>query len=231
MILRPRPLFFILMMCVVASSCSIFSSAEKGGLAAENPLAEFFPVQGGFRYTYRVHLDEEVIERVLEWKSRDKVKGATVYFFTDGKGFTKAYEITPEAVYLKGITLENQLKPNYYKGENPCLKMPLEVGNHWRVDARMDTKSATIQQEGWGRIVKIDQLRTEAGSFESIKVLFNITSEHQIKKTGEKAIITAQFTVWYGKGVGLLRQYGTALSVKENQVINLHQELIKYEKE
>ena len=231
MLSRYNAIVVALLFSIVASSCSVFSPAKKGDLESDNPLIEYFPVDPGRRYTYRVHLDEQVIERVLEWKGKEKVKGETVYLFTDGKGFTKAYAITADAVLLKGITLEDHLKPTYYEGENPCLKLPLEVGNQWRIDTLMDTESTSIHQRGWARIVKKGRFGTEAGIFDTIKALFNITSEYKIKSTGDKSVITAQFTVWYGKGVGLLRQYGTALSVKENQVINLHQELIKYEKE
>ena len=75
----------------------------------------------------------------------------------------------------------------------------------------------------------MEPCEVEAGTFDTVKVLFNVTSEYEVKNTGEKSVVTAQFTVWYGKGVGLLRQLGTALIEKEDRVINLSQELIKFE--
>ena len=84
-------------------SCSLFRS-EPPESVENSPLWEYFPIQPDALYTYQVNMDNQNVERALKWQGAENKGGAAVYFFTDGKGFTKAYEFTPEAVLLKGIS-------------------------------------------------------------------------------------------------------------------------------
>jgi len=221
----------ILFVCIVLS-CSLISKKlgqKKNQKEQINQLAEFLPVRPNVRYAYRVRFGERSLVRVLQWQGTAVHNGKTVHFFTDGKGFTKAYEFTEDAVLLRGISLENQITPYYYEGHNPCLKMPLVAGNKWSIDAVMKTPITKIHQTGMARILRLERCRVEAGEFDTVKVLFNVTSKYSVPQTGEESFIIAQYILWYGKGVGLLRQEGTALIEKENRTIELKQELIKFE--
>jgi len=226
-----KSLIFLLVIPVafILSSCSLYSGEPFE--VKESPLYEYFPMPGETTYTYRVIMDEKPIERELKWEGTDEPGGQTVHFFTDGKNFTKAYELTEDAVLLRGISLLNQGKVTYYKGDNPCLKLPLEPGAAWSVNAALETETTLIRQTGTAEIVKMGKHEVGAGTFDSIKVFFNVSSEYQVLRTGEKSVVTAQFFVWYGKGVGLIRQLGTALVEKENRVIQLKQELVQIDPE
>jgi len=204
---------------------------QKNPKGKISPLAQYLSVRPNARYTYRVKFGGRTIKRILQWSGTATHNGKTVYFLTDGKGFTKAYEFTDDAVFLRGMSIENQLTPYYYKGHNPCLKMPLIAGNKWSIDAVMHTPTTNIHQTGTARILRLGKCKVEAGEFYAVKVLFVITTEYNVPQTGENSFITAQYIVWYGKGVGLLRQEGTALIAKENHTIELNQELVKCEPE
>jgi len=222
-------IFMMLLGYAGLCSCSLFRSHPQESLE-QSPLREFFPIQPEALYTYQVNMDNQNVERLLKWEGTENKGGSTVYFFTDGKGFTKAYEFTPEAVLLKGISLMDESQPLYYKGENPCLKLPLSIGNEWTIDATVKTQTTTIHQTGWARIVRREKCEVKAGIFDSVKVLFNVTSDYHVASTDEKSLVTSQFALWYGKDVGLLKQQGSAFLEKENRVLNLYQELIKYER-
>lgn len=217
----------LIIILIFSGSCSRIPQTEFS--METNPLVEYFPVNPQAVYVYKVDLDEQSHERTLKWQKAGEKEGPYTYIFTDGKGFTKVYEFSADSITLRGISLLEEESPQLYRGTNPCLKLPLNVGNQWEIDALLKTPTTIIHQTGWGRIVRIEQIETKAGTFDAIKVLFNVTSEYQVKNTDEESIVIAQFAVWYGKGAGLILQEGTAFIEKESRVVKLNQELVKYE--
>ena len=209
-------------------SCALIHRRKPAG--PELSVNEYFPHNAGAKYTYRIIIDKQSTERTFQWKGADEVNGKKVYIFTDGRGYTKGYELTPDAVHLRGISLENQTKPSWYRGDNVSLKSPIAVGNEWTINASVETDRTKIHQSGRGKIVRLEKCDVAAGSFDAVKVLYNITSEYFVKETGEKSAVLAQYIIWYGKGVGPLKQIGTSLVEKEDHIVYLEQELIKYEK-
>jgi hypothetical protein len=217
----------LVIILILISSCSRISQTEFS--MESSPLVEYFPVNPQDTYVYQVDLDDQSHERTLKWQKAGEKEGPNTYIFTDGKDFTKVYEFGADSITLRGISLLEEENPQLYQGTNPCLKLPLNVGNQWEIDATLKTSTTVIHQTGWGRIVRIEKIAVKAGTFDAIKVLFNVTSEYQVKNTDERSIVIAQFAVWYGKGVGTALQGGTAFIEKESRAVKLNQELVKYE--
>lgn len=195
----------------------------------DSAISRYFPFNRNARLTYRIALDDKVVERTFQWKGADEAFGKKVHVLTDSKGAIKAYQWTPQEVHLRGISVQNQMNLTYYKGDNACLAAPIFEGREWRIRAAMETETTKIRQTGTARIVKLDKCQVEAGEYDAVKVLYDITAEYQVKKTGEKSAVLAQYVIWYGEGIGPIKQMGTSFIEKENRVIRLEQELIKYE--
>jgi hypothetical protein len=213
-------------LCIqVLASCSLLIKKENN--QKKNPIEEYMPVRSKKKFKYLVIMEKREIERVFQWKEGDEVDGLKTYSFTDGKGYTKSYAFTGDALLLKGISFRNSLEPDYYKGQNPCLKMPLEIGTNWEINAVIKAGETRIHQTGRAEIVGIEEIEVKAGKFQAINVKYNIISEYKVKKTGEKSKIPAEYNVWYGKGAGLVKQRGTARIEKENRSIIINQELIE----
>jgi len=221
-------IFAIIAAIFLLCSCALIH--RRNPAESELSVSEYFPHDAGAKYTYRIIIDKQSMERTFQWKGAEEVNGKKVYIFTDGRGYTKGYELTSDAVHLRGISLENQMNPSWYVGDNACLKSPIIVGNEWTINANVETDRTKIRQSGRGEIIQLEKCNVPAGSFDAVKVLYNITSEYLVKKTGEKSVVLAQYVIWYGKGVGMLKQIGTSLVEKEDRIVYLEQELLKYEK-
>jgi len=228
----PEKRFFLI--CIAAAflagmlcSCSLF--VVRPFNPNDSAVSRYFPHNRNARFTYRITLDDKVTERVFQWKGADEAFGKKVHILTDSKGAIKAYQWTPREVHLRGISIQNQMKPTYYKGDNACLAAPLIEGHGWRIRAFMETETTKIRQTGMARVEKVGKCRVEAGEFDAVKIFYDITAEYQVKKTGEKSSVLAQYSIWYGEGIGALKQTGTSFIEKENRVIHLEQELIKFE--
>ncbi|MBN1900447.1 hypothetical protein JW926_03875 [Candidatus Sumerlaeota bacterium] len=208
-------------------SCTRGTSPRSGFSMETSPLMEYFPVNPQVSYVYKVDLEDQSHERTLKWRPAGEKRESPIYALTDGKDFTKVYEFSADSVTLRGITLFEEVTPQLYQGVNPCLRLPLKVGNKWEIDALLKTPATVIHQTGWGRIVRNEKIEVQAGTFDAIKVLFNVTSEYRVKNTDEKSYVTAQFAIWYGKGVGMALQKGAAFIEKESRTVTLNQELIQ----
>jgi len=136
----------VCLMALNVCSCSLLKKPKT--VEAPGELEEYFPVNPKTKYTYRVELDNHSVNRILQWQKNPDEKDPNLYFLTDGKDFTKAYEITRDAVLLKGLSLIEDKEPQFYKGANPCLKIPVTVGNQWLIDAILKTETTIIRQTG-----------------------------------------------------------------------------------
>ncbi len=206
--------------------CGCRTIHKKPASISPEVFHEYFPVDEKSIWTYRIHMDDQTIERVMRWEGEDKTNKHWVRFLTDDKGYRKAYEITPESVTLRGISVLNEPEILYYKGENPCLRSPLVVGSTWDIDATLSTPGTLIAQKGFARVLEIGTCGVEAGEFPAVKILFNITSDYHIRETGKQSTVSAQYVVWYGRGAGLLKQYGTALIAEKPNFTRIDLELV-----
>jgi hypothetical protein len=219
----------LVMIPVLFCSCSRISKEEFS--METSPLAEYFPVNLKAAYVYQVDLEDQSHERTLKWRKAGEKEGPNTYIFSDGKDFMKVYEFGVDSVTLRGISLLEEESPQWYQGTNPSLKLPLKEGNQWDIDAVLKTSTTVIHQTGWGRIVRLEKIEVKGGTFDAVKVLFNVTSEYQVKNTDERSLVIAQFAIWYGKGVGMILQKGSAFIEKESRTVNLNQELVEYDPE
>ena len=232
-IMKNRSIFFKNVACSLFLLSWLCSCAHFGGVdgkTAPEILKSYFPVDSKDEYVYRFRMNGRDIERTLYWREEER-KGKPVYFLTDGKGYIKAYRFTSEGVQLAGMSVVRRSEPFYYSGDNTCLKAPPEPGTSWKINASLETEGARIKQTGEGRILGNERCEIEAGEFDALKILYTLTTEYTVIKTGEHSIITSQYAMWYGRELGLLKQSGSAYIEEEDKIVELERELIEIRSE
>ena len=195
---------------------------------------EYFPLQKGLSYTYKVTTDytSENHERriTIDNLGKQNVRGKSYYVRRTNTGLDYYINHDDEGIYREALRTLVELKPRMDNGKRFIIKRPFEVGTEWKLISRpilmmrvypyreRAGKSAQVPMNY--RIEELNATVTvPAGTFENcIKVYGEGSFNAYLDSVNGQMEIPMSVEEWYAEGVGLVKQIRYEL---DGDVINV----------
>ena len=177
----------------VAAAMLVLASDGLGQASKSKSVADYFPLQVGYSWTYRNSEEGGYTLRVISDDTEHGGPPRYVVEFLSGVKILKTYSKMPGWVFYHGETYpEHEGLEATYDPPRQEMPNPLQVGQKWESSGK-DPTQVEIRESS--RVVGAETVTVSAGKFRAMKVVTDISGGG-----GQKVR-----TNWYADGVGLVK--------------------------
>lgn len=204
-----RKIFFIFVIISILITFCVATGANQ--MTSDNKKAvsieDLFPLRKGLHWRYKRISREGVSHYKTDYLGTFKPKDVACHLLGNPYGVSYI-ESTDEALYNRGVAPRDKLQnvSFYQDGEMIRLKTPLEEGNSWNGQYRLEQEERTILTAYYTQVLGWQKVNISGTSYDALLTSTTLNTIFIPKGAETGKGNYSRELIWYAPGVGIVRR-------------------------